>query len=298
MTTTWLDTWGLTGQLRADTRWAETSRPGIRYVRLSKATVRIRVAGSGGPTVVFAADPPCLIEHFDALFDRLSTDYTVVCYEQPGFGFSKPHRNFSFSPADYAIALTELLDALALSPYLLAFECVAVYPGLRVAARRPDLVQKLFLMQAPVWAEQKQWVGRVDPQGYLRRPVVGQMAMTFSRERLTSFWYKLALADRQQVPHFRDLALTGFRHQACYCLASIFQVWDQTPNFEPETPVLQPTRVVWGLKDKSHARTDKRSILHYVPQADYAEWDDTGHFPELEQTERFVAQLIDFVRHA
>ncbi len=300
MATVWMDTYGLTGQLRMDTRWAASSRPGIQFLTLSKATVRVRVSRRVGPntkTVVFAADPPCGIEHFDALFDRLSADYNVVCYEQPGFGFSKPHRSFTFSPDDYTQTLAELLQTLNLGPYVLAFECVAVYPALQLAARQPDLVDSLFLMQAPVWAEEQRWVGRVDPKGQLNRPVLGQVAMAFSKQKLTNIWYKLALQDRAQLPHFRDVALDGFKHRACYCLASMFQAWGEVRDYAPERPVEQPTMVVWGLGDKTHLPTDKRSILQYVPHAHYQEWPDAGHFPELEQTERFVQTLTDFITH-
>jgi pimeloyl-ACP methyl ester carboxylesterase len=295
-----MDTYGLTGQLRMDTQWAAQSRAGVQFLVLSKATVRVRVSQSAKPgarTVVFAADPPCGIEHFDGLFERLSPDYNVVCYEQPGFGFSKPHRNFRFSPDDYTQTLAELLQTLRLGLYTLAFECVAVYPALQVAARQPELIDGLFLMQAPVWAEEQRWVSRVDPQGHLSRPVLGQLAMAFSKEKLTNIWYKLALKDRTQLPQFRDVALEGFKHRACYCLASMFQAWGEVADYAPAKPIEQPAMVVWGNGDKTHLPTDKRSILQYVPNAHYEEWDDAGHFPELEQTERFVQKLTDFIQH-
>lgn len=166
MTPTWLDTYGLTGQLRADKRWAEASRPGIRYVALPKATVRVRAVAarrSGmGKTVVFATDPPCCIEHFDALFDKLSADYSVVCFEAPGFGFTRPNRHFRFTPDDYAEVLTGLLRTLDLAPYILAFECVSAYSALMVAAREPKLVERVVVMQAPVWSEEQRWMRRLD----------------------------------------------------------------------------------------------------------------------------------------
>lgn len=300
MATVWMDTYGLTGQLRMDTRWAAISRPGIQFLTLSKATVRVRVSrrvGAGVKTVVFAADPPCGIEHFDTLFDRLSADYNVVCYEQPGFGFSKPHRSFRFSPDEYTQTLGEMLNELGLGPYVLAFECVAVYNALQLAARQPELIEGLFLMQAPVWSEEQRWVKRVDPKGQLNWPILGQVAMAFSKEKLTNIWYKLALQDRTNFTHFRDVALDGFKHRACYCLASMFQAWGRVNEYAPEHAIQQPVMVVWGLGDKTHLPTDKRSILHYVPNAHYEEWPDAGHFPELEQTERFVQKLTDFIQH-
>jgi pimeloyl-ACP methyl ester carboxylesterase len=50
-----------------------------------------------------------------------------------------------------------------------------------------------------------------------------------------------------------------------------------------------PTAVIWGLEDKSHANTDRRSILRFAPNASYEEIDDLGHFPDLENPE-LIAQ--------
>jgi len=298
MAPTWLDTYGLTGQLRADRRWAETSRPGIRYVKLPKATVRVRVMaarkpGSAKRTVVFATDPPCCIEHFDALFDKLGADYTVVCFEPPGFGFTRPNRNFRFTPDDYAEVLIGLLRALAVGPYILAFECVGAYSALMVAACEPKLVERVVVMQAPVWSEEQKWMRRLDAKNVLRRPVVGQVAMALTKRRITNYWYPVAVKDREQIRLFTALAHETLDHGACYCLSSFLQVWHAIPDLNLER-VQQPALVIWGNADRSHAKTDKRSTLLYLNNATYEEWNDTGHFPELEQTDRFVQRLNEF----
>ncbi|GAB2604012.1 alpha/beta fold hydrolase [Spirosoma areae] len=293
MAPTWLDTYGLTGQLRADRRWAEASRPGIRYITLPKATVRVRVLGKGKRTVVFSTDPPCCIEHFDALFDKLSTDYTVVCFEAPGFGFTHPNRNFRFTPDDYAEVLTGLLRQLALGPYTLAFECVSAYSALMVAAREPRLVERLIVMQAPVWSEEQKWMQRLDAKKALRKPVIGQIAMALSKRRITNYWYPIAVKDRFQVSSFTALAHDALDHGACYCLSSFLQVWHAIPDLNLEQ-VNQPALVIWGNADRSHAKTDKPSTLLYLTNAAYEEWNDAGHFPELEQTDRFIQRLNEF----
>ncbi len=205
-----------------------------------------------------------------------------------------PHRTFGFTPADYARTLRELLHALRLEPYTLAFECMGVYGALAVAAAEPTLVERLFLMQAPAWSEQRQWVETVDPRNLLRRPVVGQLIVPFVKHRLTDVWYKMALSDRAQVPNFAALAHESYHHKAGYCLASLLSVWYNAPTFSVET-VTQPTLVVWGNGDKSHAKTDKRSTLTYLTNANYEEWNDAGHFPELEQPDRFVQKLTDLL---
>ena len=49
-----------------------------------------------------------------------------------------------------------------------------------------------------------------------------------------------------------------------------------------------PTLMIWGARDYSHRFTDPYSIREVIPQAEVVIWDDCGHFPELEQTEKYL----------
>ncbi len=51
---------------------------------------------------------------------------------------------------------------------------------------------------------------------------------------------------------------------------------------EPDLVVDAPARVVWGLADKSHADTDRATLLRYLPQAQVTELERVGHFVDLE----------------
>ena len=53
-----------------------------------------------------------------------------------------------------------------------------------------------------------------------------------------------------------------------------------------------PCTVLWGMQDRSHRLTDPQAILHDVPQADVIEFEDCGHFPDLEDPHRFAQILL------
>jgi pimeloyl-ACP methyl ester carboxylesterase len=53
--------------------------------------------------------------------------------------------------------------------------------------------------------------------------------------------------------------------------------------------------MVWGAKDHSHKHTDPRSLHELVPEAEIVHFEDCGHFPDIEQPERFAALLIEKV---
>ena len=131
--------------------WVTGNRPGLRIIDLPNTFVRVRIAGEGGQTIVFACDPPNVVEQYDEIIEWLGPKYRVVCFEQPGFGFSFPKAGFGFTLAEYTDTLIALLEELNLAPYSLAFPCFSTYYAIAAAHRRPDLVRRLILMQATSW---------------------------------------------------------------------------------------------------------------------------------------------------
>ena len=76
---------------------ATAGRPDVRLVGTAAGAVRVRDGGGPGPAVVVACDPPNVVEHYDGVFALLAREHRVVCWEMPGFGFSRPARGFGFS---------------------------------------------------------------------------------------------------------------------------------------------------------------------------------------------------------
>ena len=280
--------------LQTHRRARPPSGDGVRFVELPQATLRVRVAGTGPVALVIVPDPPNVIEHYDRLIALLAPHLRVVCCEAPGFGFSRPAPGFDFSPASQAASMAALLARLALGPYLLAFPCFAGLVAVQLAAEHPELVNGLVIVQTPAWSEALGWVRRIDRRGLLQTPWLGQLAMSFGKRRVARGWYRAALPPGADPAPFLAPALAAFERGSTYCLASAFQAACRTPA--PRLgPVRQPALVVWGGADRTHRRTDKRSILEYVPRADWVDFAAAGHFPDLEQPERFRDELRHFL---
>jgi len=280
--------------LQTHRRARPPSGDGVRFVELPQATLRVRVAGTGPVALVIVPDPPNVIEHYDRLIALLAPHLRVVCCEAPGFGFSRPAPGFDFSPASQAASMAALLARLALGPYLLAFPCFAGLVAVQLAAEHPELVNGLVIVQTPAWSEALGWVRRIDRRGLLQTPWLGQLAMSFGKRRAARGWYRAALPPGADPAPFLAPALAAFERGGAYCLASAFQAACRTPA--PRLgPVRQPALVVWGGADRTHRRTDKRSILEYVPRADWVDFAAAGHFPDLEQPERFRDELRHFL---
>ena len=280
--------------LQTHRRARPPSGDGVRFVELPQATLRVRVAGTGPVALVIVPDPPNVIEHYDRLIALLAPHLRVVCCEAPGFGFSRPAPGFDFSPASQAASMAALLARLALGPYLLAFPCFAGLVAAKLASDRPELVRGLCFVQTAAWSEELGWVRRIDRRGLMQTPWLGQLATSLGKRRVARAWYRAALPPGADPAPFLAPALAAFERGGAYCLASAFQAACRTPA--PRLgPVRQPALVVWGGADRTHRRTDKRSILEYVPRADWVDFAAAGHFPDLEQPERFRDELRHFL---
>ncbi|MFA5940067.1 MAG: alpha/beta hydrolase [Sinimarinibacterium sp.] len=271
---------------------AARSRPDVRFMELPDCTIRYREAGTLGPCIVLCADPPVPLEVYDALIERLARDYRVIVFELPAFGFSLPRASLQLNLPAASATVERFLRQLDRGPYLLAFSCVPAYVALWIAARTPELVSGLVVIQAPHWSEELLWKARRDPRGILARPWLGQVLLKLLRRRRAGAWYRLAVGQRQFVAPFTAETEHAFAHGACFSLASAFQQFlvAEAPAIAPPS---QPALVVWGGADRSHADTDKDSIRRHLPQARIVHFDSAGHFPELEAPDRFVDALRD-----
>jgi pimeloyl-ACP methyl ester carboxylesterase len=266
---------------------------GFDRLELECASIRLRTEGRGGPPIAFVPDGPNVLEHYDELAGRLGDRHAILRFEMPGFGFSYPKPGYDFSPEAQSAVCAEVLEHAGAGPYVLAFSCSNAYIALRVASQRPDLVGALVAIQAPCWQDEQRWVRRIDPGGLIGLPVAGQILNALLARRLARTWYRAALPGEEQFDRFFEPAAQALRRGACFCLASLVQAnRGRSLRFDP---VAQPALAVWGARDRTHRHSDGRSILDHVPGARWIEFEEAGHFPELEQSGRFVEVLERFL---
>ena len=298
MKANFLDTHPLSPVQRARrSQWAKASRCGTRYVETDAVCFRVREGGSGAPTVMFFADGPNALEHHDPIFDKVSRWTHVVVVDPPGFGFSTPNPSFDFTLRSFTDAYAQLLLSLGKGPYVLCPTCTNVYPSALIAGEQPSLVSHLILMQALDWDQERTWAAKiVDPNGELAKPYSGQNFNYKTRAVAAETWYPNALGRADHIKPFLQQSCSCFAHDGNFCLASLIQSWfgpdAERPSFRAFT---QPVLAVWGTNDRSHRKSDKRSLLNIAPNATFVEREGAGHFPEIEDPEWFEGILKQFI---
>jgi pimeloyl-ACP methyl ester carboxylesterase len=277
----------------ARARWPEHAPgDGTRWVETSQVRFRVRELGRGPLTILIAPDPPNVIEHYHALLPRLAEHARVICFEPPGFGFSHPKTHaFGFRAVDHADAMTELLDALAVKDATLTFSCLAAYVGLMIARRRPDLIARCVLSQIPSHEDMVRWAKRFDYLRSMSTAGVGQALIRLTKPLITRAWYTVALPKHRDVRGYTKIARDAQRAGAAYPLASGIQALHR---FRPDdvAGVAQETTVIWGAADPSHAASDPQSVRALVPHARLVVFERCGHFPDLEETDRWIELVL------
>lgn len=266
-----------------------TSLP-TRTVATSAGAVRVFDSGAAGPCVVLVPDGPNVVEHYESLLRMLSPTLRVICFDMPGFGHSLPGFSYDHSLERGAAAVLDVLDALDIRTATLAFSCANGFYAIRVAQLAPDRIERLVFSQTPSLSAMHAWTARAVPS-LLRVPVVGQVAAWFVRGRASHRWYRTALPRGTDPKPFQDTADTALRAGSCFCLAGVVQGLTKERDASL-TGITTPCLMIWGDADRSHRDTDPTTLLDLVPHAEVVHFADCGHFPDLEQAERFAALLM------
>lgn len=247
--------------------------------------------------VVLVPDGPNLIEHHERLIALLSSQVRVVCLEMPGFGHSLPGPSYRHSLDEGATVMLGVLDALGVGKVTLAVSCANGFYALRAARRSPERFASLVLAQTPSLAAMHNWTKRVVPRP-LRIPVFGQVIAWLFRGRMAHAWYRSALPEGSDPEPWQRHARHALASGGCFCLAGVVQRL-MAEKQESLAGVVTPVTIVWGTQDRSHRQTDPASGAQDLPQAEIVIFDRSGHFPDLEEPDRFSQLVLDRVaRHA
>lgn len=268
---------------------AAFSRPGIRFVDVVLARLRVRETGSGAP-LLFLADAPNVIEHYDTLLEHV-TDHRCVVVEMPGFGFSQAFPGFGYGVTQTVEVLAQLCAALELKNATVVAPCSTglLMPPLVRAA--PGVVGRLILPQTPSWEDMAAWANRVDRNKRLRTRWLGQGIMWAASPSVARSWYRAAAGSAPVAEAMTQVAVAALRSGAQFPLASLMQAMEADGAVIGSAPVDVPLTVLWGHRDRSHKGTNPRGGAAASTRSNVIEHADCGHFPELEAPDRFARLL-------
>lgn len=256
-----------------------------------------------GPTVALIHGLLGSHRNWDHLVDALAAERRVVAPDLLGHGASaKPMGDYSLS--SHAAMLRDLFDHLGIASATLVGHSLGGGIALQFAYLFPDRVDRLVLVSSGGLGRELSPLLRAATLPGAEW-VVPLMASRWVRQRGEALGRGLARVGVRPRPDvteaWRGLASLSDRESRRAFLATARAVIDpggQTVNASPRLHLAAtvPTLLVWGARDRMipswHAVLAQQAIAGSRVEV----FERAGHFPHLDDPERFARLLSEFIR--
>jgi pimeloyl-ACP methyl ester carboxylesterase len=279
------------------TSWREIDwRSHRRWLRVGGAQVNVVELGEG-PPVVLIHGLSGNWQNWLEVMPGLALDHRVVALDLPGFGHSEMPDGGVSIPV-FADTVDAVLDQLGIGAAALVGNSMGGFIAAEIAIRHPARAERLALVSAAaLWNERRR-----------ARPLVVASKVTRLYSPLVAQqWESIARRRRLRV---RALASGGLRHPGRVSPALAYELLSGAgkPAFVPALQALYdyrirdrlpeiacPTLVVWGSEDPLVPLKHAFEYEALIPRARVVVFRDTGHVPMVEEPERFLATIRDFL---
>ena len=262
----------------------------MSLVSISDTQLYVRDTMGSGPPIVFSHGLLWSHEMYRYTIDEMQTQYRCIAYDHRGQGRSAKPSVSSISIeqlTDDAIALLEHLD---LGPVHFVGLSMGGFVGLRIAARRPELVQSLVLISTAADPEPKSNLGKYRFLNFIVRlfgvrPVTASvMPIMFGRSFLKNPKH------RQERTRWRNILQQNER-SITRAVRGVFErqgVTDELHNIQC------PTLVLHGAEDEAISAERADALCEHISQAKLVRTPHVGHSLPIETPEFIQRELKVF----
>jgi len=260
----------------------------MRTVPTRAGRLAVTIAGDGPPLLLLPANGRAA-DDFDAVRPRLQRHHRTIALDWPAMGAAPaPERPGDTTAALLAGALEDALDALGVARARFVGHSVGGFAAARLAARAPERVAALVLVDAGGFAELGTF-GRlfcaVKGRPAVTRALEGRFARFHTRSRGAVVARMLARVD-------------AARRRAGYADV-VGAVWRSFARPESDLrgeaqAIRCPALLVWGARDPVVPLAAGRTAARTISGARLAVL-ETGHTPFVEDPEGFLGHVEPFL---
>jgi len=270
-------------------------------INLNGLSIRYFQSGSEGlPLVLFHGTGESALD-WSWVLPKLGEKYRVYAPDFPGNGESaKPIQNYSVE--FFTQFASDFLDAIEIEQAVIGGNSLGGLIAMKIALSRPAQTAGLVLIDSSGLGE---WVNPLLSS--LTVPVYGDIAVAGCRTPVGAVMRSrsraaLQFAHPEQIPiewyaEQEHLAQTfGFLEATLSSLrAQLNPIGQRTIMVEALPQLQMPTLLVWGEDDLIFPKTQAEAAVKHLHQGHLSVIPDCGHIPPLEQPDRFVAALDEFL---
>ncbi len=247
--------------------------------------------GTGPDTIVFSHGLLWSHHIFSAQIDALSQHFRCIAYDHRGQGDSDvpPEKTITIETCtDDCIELIGLLDA---APCHFVGLSMGGFVGMRIAARRPELIRTLALFETAADPEPKASARKYKPMSWAAR-VLGVNRLLAARVMPIMFG-ETFLNDPERVDERREWR-DRLMHNKRTIYRSVNGVVERRGIEHELRHITAPTLVLHGDEDKAISRSRALSLVEHIPDSRFVTLRAAGHTATVEQPGASTAALAEF----
>jgi proline iminopeptidase len=274
-------------------------------VRVNGFDLYYRAAGQHGenaPVVLLHGGPGMSSQTFKNGFDFLADRYEVVYYDQRGSGNSQIKAENAYYTMDQLVEELESLrrDVLQSDQMVLVGHSAGGALAQRYAMKYPDHVNKMILVGAlPANGGFKAGGLPLDALVSMLNIVSGNIPPRDPQEADAKF---MALGYQMSIPRLYDPTHPEILHDFGYASFAVNRELTRSTyggNYDDQLKTLTvKTLIIYGAGDNS-SFTGEAAAQHMhetLPNSTLVRFERSGHWPYLEEPERFQQVLGEFLR--
>lgn len=259
-------------------------------IRIDRGDIYYEESGDGDETIVFSHGLLWSTRLYDPQVARFSSDYRCIAYDHRGQGDSE------IPPGPLVDMETLYLDAVRLIESLDAAPCHFVglsmggFVGLRLAARRPDLLRSLALLDTAADPEPQENI----PKYKKLNAVARYLGVRFVAGQVMPIMFGQTFLDDPARAGERD----KWRSELAGNKNSIYKAVNGViyrPSVEREAATIDiPTLVLWGEEDNAISRDRCEDLTRLIDHATFATIPKAGHSSTVENPDAVNREIRGF----
>jgi len=272
-----------------------------REVTLHGHRVGFLVAGEG-PLIVLIHGITSTSSAWLAVMERLAERYTVVAPDLLGHGRSaKPRGDYSLGA--YASGTRDLLGVLGFERGTVVGHSLGGGIALQFAYQFPDYTERLVLVSSGGLGREVHLLLRAAalPGAELVLPLIVRDWAIGAGSAVAGFFGRLGLRAGPDLAEaargYASLADRDAREAFLHTLRAVVDLEGQRVSATDRLYLAErlPTLLIWGTDDPIIPVDHARAAQARIPESRLVEIAGAGHWPQLDDPDRFAAALSEFV---
>lgn len=267
-----------------------------RYATIRGVEVHFKDEGKG-PVLLLIHGSQSSLRTWDRETALLKGRYRVIRFDIPGYGLSGRISDEVAASVQPVEIVEGLLEKLKVSRATVAGVSSGGTMGMYLAAKRPELVERLILSNTP--SDPVKYDHLVEPQAFKDAQARAKASGGFQDQDFWNqyLWYFSGDPARYSARLRREYYDFNRRTPEKYPIALVARIGDGKQAAIEMAKIRCPVLLAWGTADPLLPESAADAITRYLANARVSRllMPDVGHYPPVEVPDRFARLIADYI---